>query len=130
MSQFLAYLWHSLEGMSLWIKIGFLGQAVFTARFLVQWVASERKRDSIVPVAFWWLSLTGGLILLAYAIHRNDPVIITGQAMGLVVYIRNLMLVERSRRRALKRQRRVQEAASVAKPHRVDSAGSEKVPWA
>ena len=130
MSQFLAYLWHSLGSVSLWVKIGFLGQAVFTARFLVQWVASERKRDSVMPVAFWWLSLAGGLILLAYAIHRKDPVIITGQAMGLVVYIRNLMLVERARRRALKRQRRVREAASVAKPHRVEPAASEKVPWA
>jgi lipid-A-disaccharide synthase-like uncharacterized protein len=126
----LSDLGHALAGMSLWVKIGFLGQAVFTARFLVQWVASERRRDSIVPVAFWWLSLTGGLILLSYAIHRQDPVIIVGQAMGLVVYVRNLMLVERARRRALKRERRVQErASSSSKPHRID-VGTTKVPWA
>src|SRR5215218_530735 len=99
-------LWQVLSGMSLWVKIGFLGQFAFTARFVVQWVASEKKKDSVVPVAFWWLSLVGGAILLSYAIHRRDPVIIVGQAMGLVVYARNLMLVEHARRRAVKRQRR------------------------
>src|SRR5256885_13147068 len=105
-SRLLSDLWHVLGNLSPWVKLGFLGQAVFTARFLVQWVASEKKRTSVVPVAFWWLSLTGGLILLSYAIHRRDPVIIVGQAMGLVVYVRNLMLVERARRRETKRQRR------------------------
>src|ERR671921_1980560 len=83
-----------------WLVIGFLGQAVFTARFLVQWLASERKRDSIVPVAFWWLSLAGGITLLSYAIHRRDPVIIVGQGMGLFIYARNLMLIAKGRRRA------------------------------
>src|SRR3954453_1999171 len=93
------------QDAKLWLLIGFAGQAIFTARFLVQWIASEKKRDSVVPVAFWWLSLVGGGILLAYAIHRRDPVIIVGQAMGLVVYVRNLMLVERARRRAAKRRK-------------------------
>jgi lipid-A-disaccharide synthase-like uncharacterized protein len=87
-----------------WLGIGFAGQAFFTARFLFQWLASERKRSSVVPAAFWWFSLLGGITLLVYAIHRRDPVIIVGQAMGLVVYIRNLMLVEKSRRRAAKRR--------------------------
>src|SRR6187401_3475272 len=88
-----------------WLVVGFLGQFAFTARFLVQWIASEKKKDSVVPVAFWWLSLVGGSILLAYAIHQRDPVIIVGQGMGLVVYARNLMLVERARQRAAKRRK-------------------------
>src|SRR3954467_12740111 len=86
-----------------WLVVGFLGQATFTARFLVQWIASEKKLDSVVPVAFWWLSLVGGMALLCYAISRRDPVIIVGQAMGLFVYVRNLMLVEKARRRQLSR---------------------------
>lgn len=86
-----------------WLVVGFGGQAVFTARFLVQWVASERKRDSVVPVAFWWLSMVGGLTLLSYAIHKRDPVIIAGQSMGVFIYARNLMLVAKGRRRAARR---------------------------
>src|SRR5438477_13202524 len=96
----------SLSQARLWLIIGFAGQALFTARFLVQWIASERKRDSVVPVAFWWLSLLGGLTLLSYASYRQDPVIIVGQAMGLVVYARNLMLVGKAKRRAAHRRRR------------------------
>jgi lipid-A-disaccharide synthase-like uncharacterized protein len=93
--------------MNPWIAVGFLGQAVFTARFLVQWLASERRRDSVMPVAFWWLSLAGGLILLTYAaVHLRDPVIGVGQAMGLVVYARNLMLVRKAKRRAARHKRR------------------------
>src|SRR3954451_6063364 len=124
-------LWQVLWGMSLWVKIGFLGQFAFTARFVVQWIASEKKRDSVVPVAFWWLSLVGGGILLAYAINRRDPVIIVGQAMGLVVYIRNLMLVERARRRASAKKRKTQQAEPAwgSKPHRVDSP-DRRVPFA
>ena len=82
-----------------WLTVGFAGQALFTARFLVQWLASERRRDAVVPVAFWWLSLMGGASLLAYAIARRDPVIILGQSLGLFVYARNLMLIDRARRR-------------------------------
>ncbi len=88
-----------MTNVQMWIVIGFAGQAIFTARFLVQWVASERKRNSVVPVAFWWLSLAGGATLLCYAIERRDPVIIVGQGMGLVVYVRNLMLVKKAERR-------------------------------
>lgn len=132
LSRLASDVWAVLWGMSLWVKIGFLGQAAFTARFLVQWVASEKKRDSVVPVAFWWLSIVGGLILLAYAIHRRDPVIIVGQATGLFVYTRNLMLVERSKRRAAKRVKKDQgetaETASTSRPHRVDSP-TKKIPW-
>ena len=89
-----------------WLVIGFLGQAIFTARFLAQWIASERRRDSVVPVIFWWLSLFGGLTLLSYAIHRRDPVIIVGQSMGVFIYVRNLMLVAQGKRRLVGRKAR------------------------
>ncbi|PRY71544.1 lipid-A-disaccharide synthase N-terminal domain-containing protein [Halomonas ventosae] len=79
----------------LWLGIGFLGQALFSARFLVQWLASERARRSIVPRAFWFFSLAGGATLLAYAIYRRDPVFIAGQGAGLFIYARNLMLIRR-----------------------------------
>lgn len=82
-----------------WLAIGFLGQALFSARFLVQWVVSERARRSVVPLAFWLLSLAGGITLLVYAIHRKDPVFIVGQASGLFIYTRNLMLIRGERRR-------------------------------
>jgi lipid-A-disaccharide synthase-like uncharacterized protein len=102
-----------------WLIIGFAGQGIFTARFLVQWIASEKKRDSVVPIAFWWLSLLGGVNLLAYAIHRRDPVIILGQAMGMVVYVRNLMLIMKGRRRAARRS--AARDGRPKGPHRVDA---------
>ena len=80
-----------------WLALGFLGQACFSCRFLVQWVASERKKASVVPTLFWWLSLAGGICLLCYAILRKDIVFIVGQAGGLVVYTRNLVLLRRQR---------------------------------
>lgn len=83
--------------VSFWIVVGFFGQALFTARFLVQWIASERNGRSTVPDAFWWLSLSGGAVLLAYAIWRRDPVFILGQGLGLAVYLRNLVLIRRVR---------------------------------
>lgn len=79
----------------IWLLVGFLGQALFSARFIVQWVASERARKSIIPHAFWFLSLAGGATLLAYAIYREDPVFIVGQGAGLFIYLRNLMLIRR-----------------------------------
>jgi lipid-A-disaccharide synthase-like uncharacterized protein len=81
---------------TLWIVLGLLGQGSFTLRFLVQWWQSEREHRSVVPVAFWYLSLGGGLVLLLYAIHRKDPVFILGQATGVVVYLRNLRLIHRT----------------------------------
>ena len=80
---------------TVWIVIGFLGQGLFFGRWLVQWIVSERKAESQMPVAFWYLSLIGGLITLAYAIYRRDPVFIAGQSIGALVYIRNLMLIHR-----------------------------------
>lgn len=81
---------------TIWVAIGFLGQALFSARFLVQWVASEMKRASVVPLAFWWFSLAGGVTLFAYAVWREDPVFIAGQGFGLLVYARNLVLIRKS----------------------------------
>ena len=80
---------------TVWVAIGFLGQGLFFGRWLVQWIVSERKAQSRMPLAFWYLSLVGGLITLAYAIYRRDPVFIAGQSIGAVVYIRNLMLIHR-----------------------------------
>ena len=82
-----------------WLSIGFLGQAFFFSRFLVQWIASERRKESVVPVSFWFFSIGGGLTLLTYAVYRLDPVFILGQGAGLFVYCRNLYLIRRRERR-------------------------------
>ena len=84
--------------LSVWTAIGFLGQALFSMRFLIQWIQSERIKRSIVPEAFWYFSVAGGVTLLAYAIYRQDPVFILGQALGLVIYARNIWLIRRNRR--------------------------------
>jgi lipid-A-disaccharide synthase-like uncharacterized protein len=77
--------------------LGLIGQACFFSRFLVQWVASERQKRSVVPTAFWYFSLIGGLLVLIYALWRRDPVFILGQSVGLVVYTRNLILIHAGR---------------------------------
>jgi lipid-A-disaccharide synthase-like uncharacterized protein len=82
-----------------WLALGFLAQALFTARFLVQWIASERAGKSVMPIAFWFFSIGGGLLLLVYALYRRDPVFILGQAFGVFVYARNLHFELRDRRR-------------------------------
>jgi lipid-A-disaccharide synthase-like uncharacterized protein len=79
-----------------WIAVGLLGQALFSARFLVQWIVSERRQQSVVPRQFWYFSVGGGVMLLIYAIYRHDPVFILGQGAGLVVYARNLYFIHRS----------------------------------
>ena len=81
---------------TIWLGIGFLGQGLFFGRWVVQWIASEKKAESQVPISFWYMSLIGGLITLAYAIYREDPVFIAGQSIGSIVYIRNLMLIFRA----------------------------------
>lgn len=83
-----------------WLAIGFLGQALFSARFVVQWLSSERIKKSVIPTAFWYFSVAGGATLLAYAIHRRDPVFIVGQASGLFIYLRNLQFLWRDRKSA------------------------------
>lgn len=75
-----------------WLVLGLVAQAMFTGRFLVQWIASEKRRRSTMPKAFWYLSLAGSALLLVYAIHVRDPVFILGQSFGFLVYVRNLML--------------------------------------
>jgi lipid-A-disaccharide synthase-like uncharacterized protein len=81
-----------------WVLLGFAAQALFTMRFLVQWVASERAGRSVIPVAFWLFSIGGGLLLLLYALYRKDIVFIAGQAFGVFVYLRNLQVVLRDRK--------------------------------
>lgn len=84
------------SGDLLWLSIGLAGQCLFMARFIVQWIHSERHGESLIPVSFWYLSLSGGLIVLAYGLHKLDPVIILGQLPGTIVYTRNLMLIQRN----------------------------------
>jgi lipid-A-disaccharide synthase-like uncharacterized protein len=79
----------------LWVLFGLFGQLMFTGRFLVQWIASERARKSVIPVVFWYFSLAGGMILLSYAIYRKDPVFILGQSLGVFIYCRNLWLIRK-----------------------------------
>ena len=81
-----------------WVIIGLIGLAVFFMRFLVQWIVSERRGESMIPIAFWYFSIGGSMILLAYAIHSQDPVFILGQSVGSVIYIRNLILISRKKK--------------------------------
>lgn len=83
-----------------WVVVGLAGQLMFSMRFILQWISSERARKSIVPVAFWYFSIAGGLILFAYAVYRKDPVFILGQATGIVIYARNLYLIYAEKRSA------------------------------
>jgi len=76
--------------------VGFAGQFLFSMRFLIQWISSEKAKKSIIPKAFWYFSLAGGLTLLTYAIYRKDPVFILGQGLGLFIYIRNLILIKKN----------------------------------
>ncbi len=81
-----------------WVVLGFIAQAMFTGRFLVQWIESERQGKSVIPIAFWFFSIAGGLLLFAYALYRRDPVFILGQGFGVFVYVRNLWLVLREQK--------------------------------
>lgn len=83
---------------AIWLGVGFLGQAMFSMRFLIQWLTSEKQGKSVIPTAFWYFSIAGGVTLLAYAIWRADPVFIVGQAAGLLIYARNLYFIFRDRR--------------------------------
>jgi lipid-A-disaccharide synthase-like uncharacterized protein len=80
-----------------WVLLGFVAQALFMMRFLVQWIASERAGRSVIPLTFWFFSIGGGLLLFAYALYRRDPVFVAGQAFGVFVYLRNLFFVLRDR---------------------------------
>ena len=87
-----------ISSQTFWLAFGFVGQALFSARFIVQWIASERARRSIIPATFWLFSVFGGATLLAYAIYRQDPVFIVGQAAGLFIYSRNIFFIWREKR--------------------------------
>ena len=80
-----------------WLIIGFVGLIAFGARFIIQWIVSEKKGESTIPIAFWYCSIAGSLILLTYAIHKEDPVFIVGQSLGSIIYIRNLVLIDRKK---------------------------------
>jgi lipid-A-disaccharide synthase-like uncharacterized protein len=84
-----------------WVIVGLTGQLMFSMRFLIQWISSERARKSVMPVAFWYFSIAGGLILFAYAVYRKDPVFILGQATGIIIYSRNLYLIHAEKRSAI-----------------------------
>jgi lipid-A-disaccharide synthase-like uncharacterized protein len=79
-----------------WIVVGLLGQSAFFARFLVQWIASERAGESYIPLSFWYLSVVGSLVMLVYAIHRKEPIFLLGQLPNIFVYTRNIMLIRRN----------------------------------
>lgn len=95
-----------------WIVLGFVAQLMFTGRFVVQWIASERAGRSVIPIAFWFFSIAGGLMLFAYALYRHDPVFIAGQGFGVFVYLRNLWLILNENNRS---------PARAAKPKRVSA---------
>lgn len=86
-----------LQDWDVWIIVGFLGQLLFGMRFIVQWLTTEKLRRSVIPVTFWYFSIGGAAILLAYAIHREDPVFIVGQSLGFVIYARNLYFIYQER---------------------------------
>ena len=88
-----------MNNETFWVVVGFFGQAMFSSRFLVQWLKSEIAGRSVMPVAFWYFSIAGGSCLLVYAVYRKDPVFIAGNSVGLFVYLRNLYLIMRERRR-------------------------------
>jgi lipid-A-disaccharide synthase-like uncharacterized protein len=96
--------------MKLWLVLGFFAQALFTTRFLVQWIASEKQKQSVVPIYFWYISLAGGLLLLIYAIHIKDPVFILGQSAGVFIYTRNLMLIYKQKKKTSKSETSQSEA--------------------
>lgn len=82
-----------------WIIIGLAGQLFFTMRFAVQWISTEKKRESVIPVLFWYLSIMGSILLLSYAIYRKDPVFILGQSFGFIVYFRNLHFIHKGKKK-------------------------------
>ena len=86
----------------IWMIIGFIGQAIFASRFLIQWIVSERAAKSIIPNIFWWISIVGSMVLLSYAIYKEDPVFIVGQSCGFLIYSRNLYLIRKGEKKKTK----------------------------
>ena len=81
----------------LWLVVGFVGQALFGSRFIIQWIYSEYKKESVIPVSFWWLSIAGSLLLCVYAIKQKDIVFTLGFSLNIFIYIRNLMLIHKKK---------------------------------
>lgn len=100
MNHWLVHLNHWLVHLDRWLVLGFFAEGLFFLRFIVQWLASEKQKKSVIPVYFWYISIAGGAMLLIYVIHRKDPVLILGQSMGILVYSRNLMLIHGRRLKA------------------------------
>ena len=100
LAKLLTDFWQLPAWEKVWLAIGFAGQLLFMTRFIVQWIVSERHKRSVIPVAFWYLSLAGSLTLLSYAIHKRDPVFILGLSLNSLIYIRNLSLIYRPGRAA------------------------------
>lgn len=96
-----SYFGNMTTGDMIWLGVGLVGQSLFMMRFVVQWIHSERHQKSVIPVSFWYLSLIGGVTVLAYGLHKAEPVIILGQLPGTFVYARNLMLIRREKHDAL-----------------------------
>ncbi len=101
---------HHISSHSIWYILGFFGQALFGGRFLIQWIYSEKHRKSIIPMAFWWFSISGGIILLIYSLHTRDPVFISGQIFGVIVYVRNLKLIFNERKAKAQQTQTSEEA--------------------
>ncbi|MGD9158371.1 MAG: lipid-A-disaccharide synthase N-terminal domain-containing protein [Desulfobacteraceae bacterium] len=87
------------EKCTLWLIVGFIGQLFFTMRFILQWIATERAKESIIPLEFWYLSIIGSLLLLSYALFRRDPVFILGQLFGIIVYSRNIYFISQRKKK-------------------------------
>lgn len=116
--------WASLP----WVVLGFGAQVVFASRFLIQWVISERKKESVIPVAFWWVSFFGGVALFAYFVWRQDPVGVLGQSSGIVIYARNLRLIYKKRRREQRAAERTAAAMDREISTRIPSADPHDLP--
>lgn len=108
--------------LNFWLIIGFLAQGMFASRFLVQWIASERQRKSVIPIQFWFLSLIGGFMLLMYAIYRKDPVFILGQSTGVIIYSRNLMLIYHRKRKLKKLKSREQDKKEAVSSNNISDS--------
>jgi lipid-A-disaccharide synthase-like uncharacterized protein len=87
-----------MDKLTTWVIIGFIGQLFFTMRFAVQWIVTEKKKESSIPIQFWYLSIMGSILLFSYALYRKDPVFILGQSFGIIVYSRNLFFIYKNKK--------------------------------
>lgn len=85
-----------MSAETIWLIVGFTGQGIFASRFIIQWIVSEKKKMSVIPMVFWYISLAGSIVLLSYAIYKQDPVFILGQSTGFIIYLRNIILIKKN----------------------------------